>query len=193
MKVKEAVATYHVPKKVYSYQDYFELPDDGNKYEIIEGELIMSPAPYTIHQDVMLNIAVDLVNFVRKTKIGKIYVAPTDVVISDINVVQPDILFITSEKLQIITAKNIKGVPDLIIEIISPATGYYDLSGKKDLYEKIGVSEYWIIDPMKQRVDIYYHSGKKFELSQRLEKEGQITSHVLKGLQINLKKIFEIE
>ncbi|HEX9973494.1 MAG TPA: Uma2 family endonuclease [bacterium] len=193
MKVKEAVATYHVPKKVYSYQDYFELPDDGNKYEIIEGELIMSPAPYTIHQEVMLNIAVELVNFVRKTKIGKIYVAPTDVVISDINVVQPDILFITSEKLQIITAKNIKGVPDLIIEIISPATGYYDLSGKKDIYEKFGVREYWTVDPMKQRVDIYLNFEHKFELHQRLEKKGIVKSNILKGFEIDLETIFNFD
>jgi Uma2 family endonuclease len=193
MKVKEAVATYHVPKKIYSYQDYFELPDDGNKYEIIEGELIMSPAPYTIHQEVMLNIAVELVNFVRKTKIGKIYVAPTDVVISDINVVQPDILFITSEKLQIITAKNIKGVPDLIIEIISPATGYYDLSGKKDLYEKFGIQEYWIVDPMKQRVEIYLNFERRFELHQRLEQRGIVKSIILNGFQLNLDTIFAVE
>ncbi|HEX9973495.1 MAG TPA: Uma2 family endonuclease [bacterium] len=193
MKVKEAVATYHVPKKVYSYQDYFELPDDGNKYEIIEGELIMSPAPFTMHQRIVRKIIFALLKFIEEEQTGELFFAPTDVVLSNSNVIQPDILFILNENLNIITEKNIKGVPDLIIEIISPATGYYDLSGKKDLYEKFGVREYWIIDPMKQRVDIYYHSGKKFELSQRLEKEGQITSHVLKGLQINLKKIFEIE
>jgi Uma2 family endonuclease len=193
MKVKEAVATYRVPRKIYTYQDYAELPDDGNRYEIIEGELIMSPAPVTIHQEVLLNIAIELGNLLRRTKLGKIYIAPTDVVMSDINVVQPDILFITREKLQIITTKNIKGVPDLIIEITSPATGYYDLRGKKELYEKFGVQEYWIVDPMKQRVEIYYHNGQNFELNQRLEKEGQIASHVLKGLQINLKNIFEIE
>jgi Uma2 family endonuclease len=193
MKVKEAVSTYRVPKKVYTYQDYLELPDDGKRYEIIEGELIMSPAPYTIHQEVMLNIAVELVNFVRKTKIGKIYIAPTDVVISDINVVQPDILFITNKKLQIITAKNIKGVPDLIIEIISPATGYYDLRGKKDIYEKFGVQEYWIVDPMKQRVEIYLNFENKFELHQRLEKKGILKSNILKGLDLNLDTIFAVE
>jgi len=81
----------------------------------------------------MLNIAVELVNFVRKTKIGKFYIAPTDVVMSDINVVQPDILFITKEHPQIITEKNIKDVPDLIVGIISPSTDYYDLVAKKNV------------------------------------------------------------
>jgi Uma2 family endonuclease len=193
MKVKEAVATYRVPKKVYTYQDYLELPDDGNRYEIIEGELIMSPAPYTIHQEVSLNIVVELTNFIRQKKIGRIYYAPTDIILSDINIVQPDILFISKENLRIITEKNIKGVPDLIIEIISPATGYYDLRGKKDIYEKFGVQEYWIVDPMKQRVDIYLNFENKFELHQRLEKKGILKSNILKGLDLNLDTIFAVE
>jgi len=193
MKVKEAIATYHVPKKVYNYQDYLELPDDRTRYEIIEGELIMSPAPLTVHQQVSLNIVLELGSFIRRTKIGKIYFAPTDIILSDINIVQPDILFISKENLQIITAKNIKGVPDLIIEITSPATGYYDLSGKKDLYEKFGVSEYWIVDPMKQRVDIYQNFENKFELLQRLEEKGILKSNILKGLELELETIFDFD
>jgi len=190
MKVKEAIATYRVPKKIYSYQDYLELPDDRNRYEIIEGELIMSPAPFTIHQEIIGTIYFEIRKFIQTEKTGKVFLAPTDVILSGFNIVQPDILFISRENFQIITEKNINGVPDLIIEITSPATGYYDFSGKKDLYEKFGVQEYWIVDPLKQRVEIYYHNGQKYELSQRLEKEGQITSHVIKGLQINLRNIF---
>ena len=193
MKVKEAHAAYRVPKKIYSYQDYLELPDDRNRYEIIEGELIMSPAPFTNHQRIVRKVIFALLKFIEEEQSGELFFAPTDVVLNNSNVVQPDILFILNENSKIIAEKHIKGVPDLIIEITSPATGYYDFSGKKDLYEKFGVQEYWIVDPMKHRVEIYYHSGQKFELSQRLEKEGQITSHVLKGLQINLKNIFEIE
>lgn len=190
MKVKEAIATYHVPKKVYTYQDYLELPDDGNRYEIIEGELIMSPAPYTIHQEVSLNIVVELANFIRKKKIGKIYYAPTDIILSDINIVQPDILFISKENLQIITEKNIKGVPDLIIEIISPSTGYHDLRGKKDIYEKFGVKEYWLVDPQKRWVELYLNIEQKFELQKRLKEKGILKSLVLKGFEIGLETIF---
>jgi Uma2 family endonuclease len=193
MKVKEAVATYHVPKKVYTFQDYLDLPNDGKRYEIIEGELIMSPAPFTIHQQVSLNIVVELASFIRKTKAGKIFYAPTDIILNDLNVVQPDILFISRENLQIIKDKNIKGVPDLIIEIVSPATGYYDLSGKKDLYEKFGVPEYWIVDPMKQRVEIYLNFEHKFELHQRLDKKGILNSDILKGFEIELDTIFGVD
>jgi Uma2 family endonuclease len=193
MKVKEAVATYHVPKKVYTYQDYLDLPDDGNKYEIIEGELIMSPAPFTIHQIVKGNLYFEMRKFIVDKKIGTIFDAPTDVVLSETNIVQPDILFILKDNSYIITDANIKGVPDLVVEVISPSTGYYDLTSKKDIYEKFGVREYWIVDPKKQRIEIYENTGQKFELNQRAEKEGKITSQVLKGLQLSLKKIFEIE
>jgi len=193
MKVKEAIATYRVPRKTYTYQDYSEIPDDGNRYEIIEGELIMSPAPYTIHQKVSRKIVYRLISFVEKEKLGELYYAPVDVLLSDINVVQPDILFISKANLQIITAKNIKGIPDLVIEIISPATGYYDLSGKKDLYEKFGVQEYWIVDPMKQRVEIYLNVENQFELHQRLEKKGIVKSDILSGFELNLDTIFAIE
>lgn len=142
MKVKDTIASYGVAKKTNTYQDYLELPDDGNRYEIIEGELGMPPEPYTIHQDVCRNIATELTLYTRRTKSGKIYFAPTDVVLNDINVVQPDILFISKENLRIIPLKNIRGVPDLIGEVISPATEYYDLFAKKETYERCGVKEY---------------------------------------------------
>ncbi|UCE07203.1 MAG: Uma2 family endonuclease [bacterium] len=113
--------------------------------------------------------------------------------LSNSNVVQPDILFILNENLDIITEKNIQGVPDLIIEIISPATGYYDLRGKKDIYEKFGVQEYWIADPMKQRVKIYLNFEHKFELHQRLERKGILKSKILKGFEIELETIFNFD
>lgn len=193
MKVKEAVATYRVPKKVYTYQDYIELPEDGKRYEIIEGELSMSPAPYMNHQFISLNLVLKLAKFVLENKLGKICYAPVDVLLSDFNIVQPDILFISSDNLQIITEKNIKGVPDLIIEIVSPATGYYDLRGKKDLYEKFGVQEYWIVDPMKRRVEIYLNFEREFELHQRLEQKGKVKSNLLKGFEIELETIFNVD
>jgi len=193
MKVKEAIATYRVPRKTYTYQDYSEIPDDGNRYQIIEGELIMSPAPFTKHQRIVRKIIFALLKFIEEEQTGELFFAPTDLVLNNSNVVQPDILFILNENLNIITEKNIKGVPDLIIEIISPATGYYDLSGKKDLYEKFGVQEYWIVDPMKQRIDIYLNFEHKFELHQRLEKKGIVKSNILKGFEIDLETIFGLD
>lgn len=193
MKVKEAVATYRVTKKKYTYRDYLELPDDGKRYEVIEGELIMSPAPHTSHQFISLNFVLKLATFVIEKKLGKICYAPVDVLLSETNIVQPDILFVAADNLNIITEKNIKGVPDLIIEIVSPSSGYYDLVAKKEIYEQFGVSEYWIIDPMKQRVEIYLNFEYKFELHQRLEKKGILKSSILKGFEIEMETIFNTD
>jgi Uma2 family endonuclease len=190
MKVKETSLSYLTNKKSFTYQDYLNLPEDGERYEIINGELIMVPAPYTIHQKISGNIMDELRNFVKKNSKGEVFYAPVDVVLSETNVVQPDILFIAKEHAELITEKNIAGAPDLIIEILSPTTGYYDLIEKKEIYEKFGVREYWIVDPKKQWVEIYTNENNKFKLIQRLEKEGVLKSHVLDGFQIELGKVF---
>ncbi|MFQ5824828.1 MAG: Uma2 family endonuclease [bacterium] len=193
MKVKETSLNYLTQKKIYTYQDYLNLPEDDKRYEIINGELVMVPAPSTNHQDIGLNIKYELKRFIEKYKVGKIYDAPTDVVLSETNVVQPDILFITKDHYDIITEKNITGAPDLIIEILSPSTGYYDLIEKKEIYEKFGVREYCIVDPKKQWVEIYTNKANKFALKQRLEKAGVLESWVLRGFQLGMEKIFVLE
>ncbi|WP_456405852.1 Uma2 family endonuclease [Caldithrix abyssi] len=104
--------------------------------------------------------------------------------------VTPDILFIAKENQKIITEDNIKGAPDLIIEILSPSSAYYDLVEKKELYEQFGVKEYWIVDPKKQRIEVFVLKDKKFVLKQRIERQGNIVSTVIKDLQINLGTIF---
>nr|NIR48553.1 Uma2 family endonuclease [candidate division KSB1 bacterium]NIR69031.1 Uma2 family endonuclease [candidate division KSB1 bacterium]NIS24097.1 Uma2 family endonuclease [candidate division KSB1 bacterium]NIT71016.1 Uma2 family endonuclease [candidate division KSB1 bacterium]NIU24716.1 Uma2 family endonuclease [candidate division KSB1 bacterium] len=152
MQVKETSLRYN--KKTYTYQDYLDLPEDGERYEVINGELVMVPAPDTNHQDVSGKIEFELRKFNEKIHAGKIFDAPIDVVLSEENIHQPDILFIANENSQIITDKNISGAPDLIIEILSPSTAYYDLVEKKDNYEKFGVKEYWIVDPKKRRVEL---------------------------------------
>ncbi len=100
-------------------------------------------------------------------------------------------MFVSAERSEIITQKNISGAPDLIIEIISPSTAYYDMFDKKELYEHFGVKEYWIVDPIRQWVEVYDLKDKRFELLQRKEKDGAIQSLVLKGFEIDLKTIFQ--
>ncbi len=192
MKVKATSPIYRSPKKAYTYQDYLDLPEDGKRYEVINGELVMAPAPSTGHQDVSGNLFFELKKFVEENKRGKIYSAPIDVVLSDHNVVQPDILFISNERKQIITEKNISGAPDLIIEIVSPSSGYYDLIEKKEIYERFGVKEYWIVDPKKHWLEIYFNDNGKFRLAQRVEKTGKAKSAILKELEIQLEKLFDV-
>jgi len=130
--------------------------------------------------------------FVQKHQIGKVYDATYDVVLSENNVFQPDITFVSNENSKIITEKNITGTPDLIIEILSPATGYYDLTEKKEIYAEFGVKEYWIVDPKKQWVEFYSNESKKFKSIQRLEKSRILKSHTLSRFEIRMEKIFQL-
>ena len=193
MKVKEQAAKYLVQTKKYTYQDYLDLPEDGKRYEVINGEFIMVAAPSTFHQSVLINLVNDLKNFLNREKVGKVFCVPIDVKLSDRNVVQPDIIFVSQNNSNIITENNVEGTPDLIIEILSPDTAYHDLIEKKEIYERFDVKEYWIVDPKKQRIEIYQNINQRFELNQRIELEGTVESLVIKGFKISLESIFSME
>ncbi len=192
MKIKESAPTYQTQKKGFTYQDYLELPDDGQKYEVINGELVMTPAPQMIHQIISANIMDELRAFVKKKNLGLVLCAPVDVFFTEINVVQPDILFISTKNSGIMGEKYVSGAPDLLIEIISPASGYYDMVEKKDLYEQFGVKEYWVVDPKKKWVEIYMNEDGKYKLLQRLENKGTLASKVLGEFQIPFATIFRV-
>ncbi|MHB2150095.1 Uma2 family endonuclease [Calditrichota bacterium LG25] len=190
MTVKETAPRYALKKKVFTYQDYVNLPADDSHYQLIRGELIMTPAPKIVHQRVKREIEHALISHVSAQRSGEVFDAPCDVYLDEHNVVQPDILFIAKENQKIITEDNIKGAPDLIIEILSPSSAYYDLVEKKELYEQFGVKEYWIVDPKKLRIEVFILKDKKFILKQRTERQGNVVSTVIKDLQINLETIF---
>ncbi|HHT9109608.1 MAG TPA: Uma2 family endonuclease [Candidatus Brocadiaceae bacterium] len=179
----------------YNYQDYLQLPKD-KRYEIISGDLYIVPSPHEIHQRIISNILYYLLSFVKKNKLGFIYSAPLDVLFSEADIVQPDIIFITSENKKIITNDNVRGTPDLIIEILSPNTGHRDLGIKKKLYEKNGVREYWIIDPKNETVDILTLKGNKFRGNKFHVKDAVpescllLSSSAVQGFRINIKDIF---
>lgn len=130
----------------FTYEHYCQLPE-GDRYELIEGELLLTPSPTVRHQRVAATMQEALRTFVKANDLGSVFYAPLDVVLSDENVVQPDILFISKERDNIIKEENIQGPPDLVVEIISPSTAERDRSLKKALYGKFGVREYWIVDP----------------------------------------------
>ncbi len=190
MKVKETARTYLSQRKNYSYQDYLDMPDDGQRYEIYNGELVMVPAPSIKHQEISGNIEHEIRSFVRENKSGKVLYAPVDMVLDERVVLQPDIVFIAKDNLDIITEEHIGPAPDLIIEILSPSTGYYDLVEKKELYEQYGVKEYWIVDPKKKRVETFNLREGKYVRTQRLEGDASLTSEVLAGFEMPLAQVF---
>jgi Uma2 family endonuclease len=136
-----------------TYADYLETSDD-ERYELLNGELILSPSPKEIHQYISSILHIMIGTFVRERSLGKVYFSPFDVVLSDTNVVQPDILFISNERADIITSDNVQGAPDLVVEILSPATAERDRTVKLDLYAQHGVKEYWIVDPDAKTITV---------------------------------------
>ena len=176
----------------WTYSDLLLFPDDGKRHELIDGEHIMSPSPFTKHQRISFNLSVILGVFLKKYPIGRVFTAPMDVVLSHSDVVEPDLLFIASEKAAIITEKHIMGVPDLVVEILSTGSRKTDEIIKRRLYEQFGVKEYWIIDPELESVKVYRMQGTGFirvaELS--AESGGTLTTPLLPELGILLSEIF---
>ena len=136
-----------IPEKLkLNYEDYLNLPDDGKRHEIVDGEHYMTPAPQTRHQIVSRNIERILLNHIEDNDLGQFLDAPTDVVLSDTTIVQPDKLFILKEREYIIKNNFIEGPPDLVIEILSPGNEKLDRFTKMKYYAMFGVPEYWLID-----------------------------------------------
>ena len=183
------MATATTEKKKYTYADYLKTPDD-ERYELIEGELLMTPAPVMRHQRISRKMLIAIDNHVTDNDLGEVFDAPSDVYLDKENVVQPDILFVSKERLDIIGEKNIQGAPDLVIEIISESTAYRDLVQKKKLYVRFGVKEYWIVIPEESSVDIFTLKDNTFVLHKSYGKEDILQSSLLKKLKIELKKIF---
>lgn len=173
-----------------SYTDYANLEDE-NRYELIEGELFMVPSPGFYHQTVLGNLFKLLIRFIEKTKAGIVVCAPLDVVLSPNDVVQPDILFISKERMNIVTEKNIQGAPDLVVEILLPSTLERDKIVKKYLYEKHGVKEYWIVEPVGKLNEILTLKDEGYEFFGSFFLDDTLQSPLLKKLRIPLKEVFK--
>jgi len=173
----------------FTYEDYLHFPKD-KRYEIIDGEVSMVPAPVPYHQRVLGNLYLRLSEFVEKEGIGEVYLAPLDIVLSEIDVVQPDIMFISKERLNIITEKNIHGAPDLVVEIISPSSEYRDRVIKRKLYSKYEVKEYWLANLEKKEIEAMSLKESGLEIVGIYKKTDILESLILKGIKIKLDEIF---
>jgi Uma2 family endonuclease len=175
-------------RRLLTIDDLDETPDDGNRYEIIAGELIVSSAPVPIHQEVAGTLFASFRDAVRGRELGKVYFAPVDVRLSKHNVVEPDLVYVSRERRHIVGPKFIDGAPDLLVEILSPSTLKRDREAKMRLYERFGVLEYWMVDPIARTVVAVALVDGRYEPLP--EVGGVIRSTVIPGLAIEVAALF---
>ena len=174
------------------YEDYRRTPDD-ERYELLDGELIMVPAPRVDHQRVVLRLASVLHAFVEERGLGEVLAAPCDVVLSDTDVVQPDVLFVSRERAHVVVPENVRGAPDLVVEVFSPSTGERDRTVKRALYARHGVREYWQVDTQARTVTVLRSSGADFETEAVYRGDRTARSAVLDGFGVGLERIFGLD
>ena len=172
-----------------TYADYCRTPDD-ERYELLDGELVMSPSPNRSHQRIDTRLGALLHAFVEEMSLGEVYHAPFDVVLSDTNVVQPDLLFIANRRVHIVTEDNVQGPPDLVIEILSPSTAERDRTFKRALYARYDVREYWLVDPDIRTVTVLLLDDGAFVEVAHYGAGQTLTSPTLTGFTANLDDIF---
>ena len=173
-----------------TYEDYVDLPDDGRRYEILDGELEVSPAPAPRHQAVLRDLTLAVYAHVRERRLGEVYFAPIDVILADTSIVQPDFVFIAAGRATIITGRGIEGPPDLAVEILSPWSIRRDRVVKAALYARYGIRHYWIVDPDARILEEYAAETAEYRLVGRHEGAGTVRTAVFPDLEIDLGAIW---
>ena len=173
-----------------TYDQYCLLPEDRNRYELIDGELFVTPAPTPKHQKIVGALFVQLSSYVSQNSLGEVYVAPVDVLLDQYTVIQPDVLFIRRKRLGIVKEGAIEAAPDLVVEVLSPSSFYKDLRRKMAAYAQFGVQEYWIVDPETQTIELYQRVGEGLQLARKFTSQETFESPLLVGFQLAVGSIF---
>lgn len=169
-----------------TYEDYASIPYDGKRHEIIDGEHYVNPAPNFRHQLISSNLHLAIGTFVKQHRLGQFLFAPCDVLLDEHTIVQPDLIFISNARAAIITEPNLKGTPDLLIEILS-SNREMDERLKFRKYEQAGVLEYWIVDPFDESVRVFRRENERFILTAATD---PITSPLLPGFALPVRDVF---
>jgi len=172
-----------------TYDDFCLLPEDGKRREIIAGELIVTPSPQLPHQRAVTRLTIRLGEFVTSHHLGEVFVSPFDVVFSEFDVVEPDLLYISNARAGVLTGKNVQGAPDLVVEVLSETTARVDRSIKLKLYGKFGVQEYWMIDPEGPSAEIYRRGPEGLDLVAKLASTDALTSPLFPGFNLPLSRL----
>lgn len=177
------------PGPRFTYEDYKLMPED-KRYEVIEGDLLMTPAPNVPHQKTLGRLYRKLAAFVEEEGLGDVLLAPTDVILSSENVIQPDLLFVSQERLSVIDRDGVHAAPDLVVEILSPSTAVRDQVVKRKLYAKYGVREYWVVNPESRSVEVAVLGAGGLETWRTFPVSSTLASPLLAGLAIQVSELF---
>src|SRR2546423_3111075 len=176
-----------------TYDDYVLFPEDGQQHELIGGEHYVTPPPKISHQAISGNLYWLIRSYLEEHPIGHVYSAPLDVIFSNYDVVEPDLLYVSNERAAKVLRDWVHGPPELVVEIASPSTRKRDETIKRRLYERWGVSEYWVLDPEIERIRIYRRAGELFARAEERSSEAndELTTPLLPGLVMALATIFK--
>ncbi len=171
----------------FTYADLQHFPDDGKRREIIHGDLYVAPAPSPAHQDAVLELAYRLRRFLEDHPLGKVYIAPLDVIFSEEDVVEPDLMFVTNARRALISPRGIEGPPDWVVEVLSPSTKNRDLTIKKKLCQREGVRAYWVVDVQARTITTW---DADWDAPTTLTSSETARVSVLPGFQLEVQTLF---
>jgi Uma2 family endonuclease len=189
------MASPKLPDKILppelGYEDFWELPDDGNRYEIIDGKLYVTPAPAVRHQILVSRLDNLLTRHLEGTGAGHVFLAPIAVILGPHRQVQPDLLFVSRQRNKLITSKEVTGAPDLAVEIVSPSSRRTDRTVKSAAYADSGISWYWIVDPDDRTVEEYRLESRKYHLIRSWKETDVFEPALFPGLTVPLDDLFD--
>lgn len=171
-----------------TYPDLRRFPEDGLRRELIGGELIVTAAPSGSHQDVVLELGSRLLAYAKEHG-GKAYVAPRDVLLSEEDVVQPDVVFVGPDRIGAVEEAHVGGAPSLVVEVSSPSTRRLELLAKRDLYERYQIPEYWLVDLDAERIEVYQLEGKGYRPPSILVRGETFRSAALPGFSVQVSDL----
>jgi len=172
------------------WEDFLELPDDANRYELLDGALVMTPPPSVRHQIVLGNLYRVLDAHVRNAGLGTVLFAPLAVRLDETTIAEPDLVYVASDRAHLIGEQAINGAPDLLVEILSPSTAKRDRTIKCQLYARLGVEHYWLVDPKAERLETFERSGESYQPVSALEGDRTVDPPRFPGLRIELSSLW---
>jgi len=176
----------------FTHADLLAIPYDGKRREIVDGEMLVSASPKLWHQDVVLRLALALAKYLESRPIGRLFVAPLDVILSEVDVLEPDLILVLNERRSILQ-DWVRGAPDLVNEVLSPTTAANDRGPKLKAYARFDVPEYWTADPEAKTIEVYRLSRQEYQLAQVFGECEALTSTLLPGFTLSVAEVFQSE